>query len=149
MPKKRIIVALIYDFDGTLSPHNMQDGDLLKSLGYEKYQTFWDENKKFSVDKDASSILSYMYLMVKKAKEEGLCLKKDDLKKFGENVQLFDGVVSWFKLINSYSHKIGVKIKHYINSSGLTEMIEGTSIVGEFEKIFACSFIYDEYEAPL
>ena len=37
----------------------------------------------------------------------------------------------------------GVKVEHYINSSGLAEMIEGTAIAKEFKRIFACSFIYN------
>jgi hypothetical protein len=52
-------------------------------------------------------------------------------------------VKEWFGLINEYGKTIGLNIKHYINSSGLKEMIEGTPIAREFENIYACSFLYN------
>ena len=62
----------------------------------------------------------------------------------GRKVKLFNGVKEWFSLINKYGKGIGLNIKHYINSSGLKEIIKGTSIAKEFEEIYACSFLYDK-----
>lgn len=142
MAKKKPIVALIYDFDGTLSPGNMQEFGFIQAIGKDKVE-FWAKNKKLSEDNDANGILTYMYLMIQAAKNNGISLRRESFKRFGENVELFDGVKEWFALVNGYGKSIGLDVKHYINSSGLKEMIEGTPIAKEFENIYACSFLYD------
>jgi hypothetical protein len=139
---KKTTIALIYDFDGTLSPGNMQEFGFIQAIGKDS-RTFWEQNKKLSEENDASGILCYMYLMLQKAQAENISLSRSSFRKFGRDVELFKGVQGWFKLINDYGKSVGVNIEHYINSSGLTEMIEGTSIAKEFKKIYACSFLYD------
>ena len=141
--KKRPIVALIYDFDGTLSPGNMQEFGFIQAIG-KKPQEFWQESDDIASGQDASNILSYMKLMFEEAKKAGIKLRRKDFKRFGASVELFEGVKEWFQLINDYGKSKGVKIEHYINSSGLAEMIEGTAIAHEFKRIFACSFIYNQ-----
>ncbi|MBR0322617.1 MAG: haloacid dehalogenase-like hydrolase, partial [Bacteroidales bacterium] len=123
--KNRPIVALIYDFDGTLSPGNMQEFGFIQAIG-KKPQEFWQESDDIAADQDASNILSYMKLMFDEAKKAGIKLRREDFRKFGESVELFEGVTGWFRLINDYGKAHGVKVEHYINSSGLAEMIEGT-----------------------
>ncbi len=142
MTKKRPTVALIYDFDGILSPGNMQEFGFIQAIGKDKTE-FWKKNKELSEQNDANGILCYMYLMMQAAKNNGISLKRESFKDFGAKVELFEGVREWFSLINNYGKAIGLDIKHYINSSGLKEMIEGTSIAKEFENIYACSFLYD------
>ena len=141
--RKRPIVALIYDFDGTLSPGNMQEFGFIQAIG-KKPQEFWQESDDIAVGQDASNILSYMKLMFDEARKAGIKLRRKDFKRFGASVELFDGVKEWFGLINEYGKSQGVRIEHYINSSGLAEMIEGTEIAREFKRIFACSFIYNK-----
>ena len=141
--KNRPIVALIYDFDGTLSPGNMQEFGFIQAIG-KKPQEFWQESDDIAADQDASNILSYMKLMFDEAKKAGIKLRREDFRKFGESVELFEGVKGWFRLINDYGKAHGVKVEHYINSSGLAEMIEGTPIAKEFKRIYACSFLYNK-----
>lgn len=141
--KNRPIVALIYDFDGTLSPGNMQEFGFIQAIG-KKPQEFWQESDDIAADQDASNILSYMKLMFDEAKKAGIKLRREDFRKFGESVELFEGVEGWFRLINDYGKAHGVKVEHYINSSGLAEMIEGTPIAKEFKRIYACSFLYNK-----
>ena len=71
---------------------------------------------------------------------------KEKLEEYGSRVQLFPGVDGWFDRINEYGKERNVKVDHYIISSGLKEMIEGTSVAkaGAFEKIYASSFLYNE-----
>lgn len=142
MSKKKPTVALIYDFDGTLSPGNMQEFGFIQAIGKDNDE-FWRKNRELSQNNDANGILCYMYLMMQAAKVNDISLKRESFKKFGADVELFEGVTEWFSLINEYGTKIGLDIKHYINSSGLKEMIEGTPIAKEFENIYACSFLYD------
>jgi len=141
MAKNKPIVALIYDFDGTLSPGNMQEFAFIEAIGANKAE-FWKENGELAKSQDADQILTYMYLMLKKAREKNISLKRDSFKEFGKSVELFLGVETWFDRINSYGKTKGVTIEHYINSSGLKEMIEGTKIGKKFKQIFACSYLY-------
>ena len=141
--RSKPIVALIYDFDGTLSPGNMQEFGFIQAIG-KKPQEFWQESDDIAMGQDASNILSYMKLMFDEAKKAGIKLRREDFKSFGASVELFDGVKEWFGIVNEYGKQKGVKVEHYINSSGLAEMIEGTPIAHEFKRIFACSFLYNK-----
>ena len=138
---KKATVALIYDFDGTLSPGNMQEYGFIQAAGLDA-NTFWEKNTKMKEAQDASEILCYMKLMITEASHKGLLLTKSSLKEYGKNVELFQGVKDWFTLINKYGADNGIIIEHYINSSGLKEIIEGTPIAKEFKHIYACSFFY-------
>ena len=141
--RKRPIVALIYDFDGTLSPGNMQEFGFIQAIGKE-IKDFWIESDRIAIGQDASNILAYMKLMFDEAARNGISLTREGFREFGSRVELFPGVKEWFSLVNAYGKSKGVTVEHYINSSGLAEMIEGTAIAGEFKKIFACSFLYNE-----
>ena len=140
--KRNIDVALVYDFDGTLAPGNMQEFGFVQAVGKDP-EAFWNKTAELSVSNDASAILCYMYLMLQEAKTNGLSLKREAFRKFGAQIELFRGVAGWFDLIDSYGKGIGLNVKHYINSSGLKEMIEGTPIAKKFVNIYACSFLYD------
>ena len=143
MTKKKPIVALIYDFDGTLSPGNMQEFGFIQAIG-KTPEEFWQNSDNISSGQEMNHILAYMKLMIDEARNAGISLKRDSFVSFGKSIELFPGVKEWFSLINEYGRTKGVVIEHYINSSGLTEMIEGTEIAKEFKKIFASSFWYDE-----
>lgn len=142
MAKSKPIVALIYDFDGTLSPGNMQEYAFIQATGM-SVKDFWAENTQLAQNQDADQILTYMFLMLQKAKGKGISLKRSQFKEFGKSVDLFSGVEEWFDRINDFGKSRDVTIEHYINSSGLKEMIEGTSIAKKFKKIFACSYLYN------
>ncbi len=144
MKKKKPTVALIYDFDGTLSPGNMQEYDFLKAIGIKDKKNFWKENVELARKNNASEILCYMKLMIDKSKAANNSIKRKAFVEFGKSIKLFNGVDKWFDLVKEYGAKHNVKIEHYINSSGLKEMIEGTPIAKKFEKIYACSFLYED-----
>ena len=141
--KKKPTIALIYDFDGTLSPGNMQEFGFIQAIGQTPAE-FWSKSNQVPEGQEVSSILSYMKLMIDEARKKGISLTRDSFVSFGRHIELYEGVHHWFSLINEYGRRHGVVIEHYINSSGQTELIEGTSIAHEFKKIFACSFWYDE-----
>ena len=141
--KKRPTVALIYDFDGTLSPGNMQEFGFIQAIG-QTPEEFWTKSNTLPEGQEVSSILSYMKLMIDEARAKGISLTRDSFVSFGKDIELYPGVCEWFDLVNEYGRRHGVKVEHYINSSGQTELIEGTSIARKFKKIFACSFWYDE-----
>ncbi len=143
MARKLPKVALIYDFDGTLSPGNMQEFGFIQAVG-KTPEEFWRLSNEVAPGQDASHILCYMKLMIDEAKASGIELKRDNFVNFGKEIELFDGVREWFSMINEYGRRKGVEVEHYINSSGLLEIIEGCPIASEFKRIFACSFMYDE-----
>lgn len=138
------VVAICYDFDKTLSPDNMQAQGYIQAVGYD-IPDFWQRSNSLATDNEMDENLAYMYMM--KHESEGKVLfTKDRLAKYGANVQLFPGVTEWFERIRQYAREKGVIVEHYIISSGLKEMIEGTSVAkaGAFEKIYASSFYYNE-----
>ena len=143
MMRKKPIVALVYDYDGTLSPGNMQEFGFIQAVGSTP-EEFWRMSDSIAIGQDASNVLAYMKLMFDEAHKNGIKLRREDFLRFGRDIQLFDGVREWFRLINEYGKANGVVIEHYINSSGLKEIIEGSPIAQEFKHIFAGTFIYDE-----
>lgn len=134
------VLAICYDFDKTLSPDDMQAQGYIQSVGYDVGQ-FWKESNGMAHDNDMDGNLAYMYKMVKEA-EGNLVFNKKALAEYGSKVQLFPGVLDWFERIKAYGKQHNVIVEHYIISSGLKEMIEGTEIAkkGAFEKIYASSF---------
>ncbi len=143
MKQSRPTVALIYDFDGTLSAGNMQEYDFIPAVGKSNHD-FWFESSQLARDADADPILTYMARMIAEARASGVPITQESFRESGSRVKLFPGVGEWFARINRYGDQKGLNIVHYINSSGIREMIEGTSIAGEFRKIYACSFLYDD-----
>lgn len=141
--KKCPTVAFIYDFDGTLSPKNMQEYDFLQAIGIKDSAEFWKESDSLCRKHDANHVLSYMALMLKKAQYSDVSITREAFRKFGESITLFKGVKEWFALTRQLGKEIGVNVSHYVNSSGLKEMIEGTDIYKEFDEVYACSFMYD------
>ena len=139
---KKPIVALIYDYDGTLSPGNMQEFGFIQAVGSTP-EEFWRMSDSIAIGYDASNVLAYMKLMFDEARSNGIKLRREDFRAFGKHIKLYDGVRQWFSMVNEYGNRHGVVIEHYINSSGLKEIIEGSPIAGEFKHIFAGSFIYD------
>lgn len=142
MKKKKIKIAICYDFDGTLSPGNMQEHSLLSALN-QKPKIFWRGVKNFAKDKKMNEILAYMYLTLEKARQANHQIKRKSFKQHGNQIRLFEGVEKYFDLINKYAETKNVVIEHYIISSGLKEIIEGTSIKKNFKFIFASEFYYN------
>ena len=141
--RRKPIIALIYDFDGTLSPGNMQEFGFIPAVGQSPVE-FWTKSDSIAIGQDASNILAYMKLMFDEAKRNDISLTREGFREFGKDIELYEGVKGWFKLVNEYADSRGVKVEHYINSSGLKEIIEGSVIAKEFKHIFAGTFIYDE-----
>ncbi len=143
----RPIVALIYDFDKTLSPRDMEEYTFLPGINVEP-DAFWGKCAEFSRRHQMDSILTYMYLMQHMA-QGNMNLTRDTLRALGQGVEFFPGVESWFGRIREIGSRIGVDVEHYIISSGLSEIIEGSRIGHEFKAVFAASFCYDEAGHPV
>ena len=140
--KYRFTIALIYDFDGTLAAGNMQEYDFIPAVG-KSNKEFWSESNELAEEQDADQILAYMARMIQAAQASGLSLRREAFQESGRKITFYAGVEQWFDRINAYGEERGIKILHYINSSGLKEIIEGTAIADRFRKIYACSFLYN------
>ena len=142
MATEKFSIALIYDFDGTLAAGNMQEYDFIPAVGKSNSE-FWNEANLLAERQDADQILTYMALMLREAQAKGLSLRREAFQESGKKIELYEGVMEWFDRINAYGEERGVRVLHYINSSGLKEIIEGTPIADKFRKIYACSFLYN------
>ncbi len=140
---ERPIVAIMYDFDKTLCTKDMQDYSFIPSLGMTESE-FWSFANELGTNEHMDSVLAYMYAMVKISKDRNIPLLRQKLVDMGRNVELFSGVEGWFKRISDFGSEQGVQVEHYVISSGMKEIIEGTSISKYFKSIFACEFLYDE-----
>ena len=141
-------VAIMYDFDETLAPGNMQEYGFIPNLNINANE-FWKEAGIMAKTHNMDSILAYMYVMVKMAKDSNLRINKEELTKQGKLITYFNGVRTWFKRINDYARKLNLVVEHYIISCGLKEILEGTSIAKEFTRMYGCSFTYDKDGAPI
>ena len=142
--ESRPVIAVCYDFDHTLSPDDMQAQGYIQSVGYD-VKRFWEETDSLAHEQGMDSNLAYMYKMVREA-EGNLVLNKKALMDYGSRVQVYPGVETWFERIRKYGEEENVIVEHYIISSGLKEMIEGTKMAreGAFERIYASAFCYND-----
>ena len=148
MEGHRTIVALLYDFDKTLCTTDMQNYAFIPSLGMTPAD-FWAEANGFGRRNRIDGVLAYMYTMLREAEKKSLPFTRADLVDKGRGIVFFPGVEGWFRRINDYGETLGVQVEHYIISSGLREIIEGSSISGEFKEIYASEFYYDENGVPV
>ena len=140
------IVALMYDFDRTLCTKDMQEYGFIPEIGMDA-GSFWRQVNTLTDEQGMDNILAYMFLMVEMCKEKKVPITRKKFNDLGKGVQFFDGVDTWFERINEYGKALGVRIEHYIVSSGLKEIIEGTEIAPYMKKIYACEFMYDYTES--
>lgn len=144
---KKPIVAIMYDFDKTLSPKDMQEYGFISELGM-KSEDFWEKSRVNMVNHNMDQILAYMLTILQEA-EGRMLLTRNVFNEMGRHVKLFDGLDTWFDRINSYWDKLGLKIEHYIISSGLKEIIEGNEIAHNFKEIYAAEYCYNEKNVPI
>ena len=139
---KKPIVAILYDFDSTLSPTDMQAYGFIPSLGMTPAE-FWAKTGEFARQTGCEKILSYLYTMNAVAKEKGIKMTREFLNECGKNIQFYPGVTTWFRRINEYGESKGIQVEHYLISSGNKEIVEGCSIANEFKEIYGCEYIFD------
>ena len=137
------IIAFLYDFDKTLCTTDMEDYAFIPSLGYTPAE-FWGKANAFGWENRMDGLLAYMYTMIQECAAQNIKLDRAFLNHCGESIQLFPGVREWFGRINAFGEEQGVTIEHYVISSGLREIIEGSGIAQEFREIYACEFYYNE-----
>lgn len=135
--------ALVYDFDGTLAPGNVQEHGFLKELEIAP-KDFWQGSNGEARDQDADQILVYMRHMLAECQRRNLPLTREALREWGAATPFFAGVDGWFGHINAFAETHGLALEHYVVSSGIREMIEGSAIGPYLRRVFASTFLFDE-----
>ena len=136
-------VSLIYDFDKTLCAKDMQEYGFISNVNMTS-EEFWESANKLTKENKMDPVLSYMWLMIERSNATRRPIQRKDFVSLGKNLELFPGVEAWFDHISKYGEAQGIKIEHYIISSGLREIIEGSTIYNKFKEVFACEFFYDD-----
>lgn len=140
---EKTTITLLYDFDKTLCDKDMQEYSFIPSIGMNA-EEFWGEANRIATKNGMDRILAYMYLMIKQAKKNDIPITKEAFMELGKDVELINGVETWFDRLSEYAKELDIEIEHYIISSGLSEIIQGTSISKYFKRIYACEFHYNE-----
>ena len=134
-------MALCYDFDKTLSPDDMQAFTLIPSLEMEKNE-FWKKSNALAKDNLMDTNLAWMYQLLTLSRAKRKSIKKEYFTEVGKSIPLYKGVENWFDRVNKYALSKGIEVEHYIISSGLKEIIEGSKIADKFKRIYASSYLY-------
>lgn len=136
-------MAILYDFDKTLCTKDMQEYTFIPKVQMTASE-FWAEASTLASEKKMDRILAYMYLMLEKAKAQNIGFRREDFVDLGRDLEFFAGVETWFQRINTFAQSLNMTLEHYIISSGLYEIIEGSKIMQYFHRVFACEFLYDK-----
>ena len=148
MSGKGPVIALMYDFDKTLCTKDMQEYTFIPRVNMSP-EEFWGEAVRLSGEEKMDPILAYMMLMIDKARSRHVKIHRENFVEMGPDLELYPGVGDWFGRMNKVGDELGVDIEHYIISSGLREIIEGSSVYDRFKEVFACEFYYDENDVAV
>jgi 2-hydroxy-3-keto-5-methylthiopentenyl-1-phosphate phosphatase len=143
MPDNRTTVAIMYDFDRTLTTKDQQEYTFIPNVINMQPSEFWENSGKLAAGEKMDKILAYTHLMLHEARHLNKNITRGAFVEYGRDLEYHPGVETWFDRINAYCAGMGVKAEHYIISSGLREIIEGSSIYRHFSEVFACEFLYD------
>ena len=138
-------IAIVYDFDGTLSPQPMQEYTVLPKIGVDA-EAFWDKVNQEALATGSDSMLVYMRLMLREANAREISIKREDFALLAKSIEYFPGVETWFARMNRYVKKRSankVNVQHYIISAGQKEILEGVSIRKHFKQIYASEYHFD------
>ncbi len=140
-------IAIVYDFDGTLSPQPMQEYTVLPELGVPAKE-FWKLVNKETKSSESEAMLAYMRLLIEKAEEKKVHLGRKELAALASEIKYFSGVETWFDRINMFVKNQSnnkTKVEHYIISAGMKEILEGVSIRKFFKNIFASEYHFNHH----
>jgi len=141
------IIGMVYDFDGTLSPNNMQEDTIFREWGVDKKE-FWAKSDAL-VQQGYERTLAYLSLLIHDKAFQKKPLSRKALHRLACQIEYFPGVKTFFTAVDRYLQSIpevrewGIQVEHYIVSSGMKEILEKASVAGNFKAIYACEYDYD------
>jgi len=140
-------IALVYDFDGTLSPQPMQEYTVLPKIGIEPAQ-FWAMVNREARETQSDPMLVYMRHIIEALEREKVDVKREDFAAMAGLIEYFPGVTTWFARMNAYVRRKGrgqAKVRHYLVSAGQKEILEGVSIRRHFKRIYASEYHFNHH----
>ena len=140
-------IALVYDFDGTLSPQPMQEYTVLPKIGVEPAQ-FWAMVNREARETESDPMLVYMRHIIEALEREKVDVKREDFAAMASAIEYFPGVATWFTRVNAYVKKRSrgqVKLAHYLISAGQKEILDGVSIRRHFKRIYASEYHFNHH----
>ena len=140
-------IALVYDFDGTLSPQPMQEYTVLPKIGVEP-AAFWDLVNREARETESDQMLVYMRHILEALERERVDVKREDFMAMAGAIEYFPGVPTWFGRVNGYVRRRGrgqVKLHHYLISAGQKEILDGVSIRRHFKRIYASEYHFNHH----
>jgi phosphoserine phosphatase len=140
-------IALVYDFDGTLSPHAMQEYTVLPKIGV-KPRDFWAKVNREAIETESDRMLVYMRHIIEALEIAKVDVKREDFAAMARKIVYFPGVTTWFARTNAYvkrRSKGTVKLQHYLISAGQKEILDGVSIRKHFKRIYASEYHFNHH----
>jgi len=144
---KRNTIAIVYDFDGTLTQQPMQEYTVLPQIKINP-DKFWNKVKAEKMSTKGEEIVTYMRLMLELADQNKFSINKESLGSLAHKIKFYPGVTTYFNRINHYVRKKTkgkIHLKHYIISAGLKEILQKVKIEKHFSNIFASEYYYDHH----
>lgn len=148
------VIAIVWDFDKTLVDGYMQD-PIFEEYGVDPRE-FWAEvNDLPRRYREEQGVLVnpdtiYLNQFIKYAKDgifDGL--NNEKLKEFGSRLRFYPGVPGIFDRVRSIVEdseiyqEYDIKVEHYVVSTGILKIIEGSEVAEKMEHIWGCEFIED------
>ncbi len=147
------IIAVIWDFDKTLISEYMQT-PIFEDYGIDPSE-FWNETnqlkeyyKKHGIKVNPDTIyLNHFITCAKQGIFKGL--NNERLLNYGKKLKYYNGIPDIFESINKNIHTnenfnhFNIAVEHYIVSTGMAQIIRGSSIIDYFKDIWGCEFIED------
>jgi phosphoserine phosphatase len=140
-------IALVYDFDGTLSPQPMQEYTVLPKIGVEPAE-FWAMVNREARETESDPMLVYMRHIIEALERAKVDVKREDLAAMARKIKYFHGVETWFPRMNAYVRRRSggaVKVQHYLISAGQKEILEGVAIRKHFKRIYASEYHFNHH----
>ena len=140
-------IALVYDFDGTLSPQPMQEYTVLPKIGVEPRQ-FWERVNRDARETESDTMLVYMRHIIEALELGRIDVKRADFAAMAHKIKYFPGVATWFGRMNAYVKRRSAgraRLQHYLISAGQKEILDGASIRRHFKRIYASEYHFNHH----
>lgn len=138
-------IAIVYDYDQTLSPTYMQDEGIFPVFGINP-ASFWAKCAELVGQQGYDNELAYMKAMLDYLEMDRPT--NADLRALGGRLNFYPGLPEMFEefqhgLLTPEQEAHGIKVEHYIVSSGLKVLLEGSRLAPFVRAIFGCEFAED------
>ena len=145
MPQPQNVIAIVYDYDNTLSPRSMQEDVIFDRIGVGA-QEFWERTNQLKAERAYEDDLAWIRLLLENPIFRSM--SNGDLGAMGRELEFYPGVPEVFQelaqvLEDDKYYRHGIVLEHYIVTSGLTAVLNGSVLSQHVERIFGCELDED------